>query len=180
MSMGLSIPSYAENYAYDDAGRLISVIYGDGSSIVYTYDAAGNILSIVTGSDSTDPFDNPDSTSILDSGNPAVTIQSSSTSVLYGSNDDNNITIEAGGKVRLINNPGSNTITIEAESSIFTVLRSGATVTFEGTDGTLLKLPATTTSQSIVLNDRPISLIISSGKVMLGGQVVNITATSIY
>lgn len=31
-------------YAYDAAGRLIKVDYGDGRSISYTYDAAGNIL----------------------------------------------------------------------------------------------------------------------------------------
>ena len=35
-------------YAYDDAGRLTSVDYGDGSSIVYTYDKAGNLLTRTT------------------------------------------------------------------------------------------------------------------------------------
>jgi YD repeat-containing protein len=35
----------AETYTYDATGRLTSVTYDDGSSIVYTYDATGNILA---------------------------------------------------------------------------------------------------------------------------------------
>ncbi len=31
-------------YTYDDAGRLIKVVYGEGDSIEYTYDNAGNLL----------------------------------------------------------------------------------------------------------------------------------------
>ncbi|RLF31330.1 MAG: hypothetical protein DRN07_07415 [Thermoplasmata archaeon] len=31
-------------YTYDDAGRLVSVDYGDGMRITYTYDTAGNML----------------------------------------------------------------------------------------------------------------------------------------
>lgn len=33
------------SYKYDDAGRLISVTYGNGTTVVYTYDKAGNLLS---------------------------------------------------------------------------------------------------------------------------------------
>jgi len=33
------------DYVYDDAGRLKSVDYGDGSAITYTYDAGGNLLA---------------------------------------------------------------------------------------------------------------------------------------
>jgi len=33
----------ADIYEYDDAGRLTSLVYSDGSSVSYTYDAAGNI-----------------------------------------------------------------------------------------------------------------------------------------
>src|SRR5436190_1830331 len=37
-------------HTYDDAGRLTSVDYGNGTSITYTYDKAGNLLSrVVTG-----------------------------------------------------------------------------------------------------------------------------------
>jgi len=33
------------NYKYDDAGRLTSVAYADGTVIAYSYDNAGNLLS---------------------------------------------------------------------------------------------------------------------------------------
>ena len=43
----------AETYNYDNTGRLVSVIYDDGSSITYAYDNNGNRLSMaVTGVDS--------------------------------------------------------------------------------------------------------------------------------
>ena len=87
--------------------------------------------------------------------------------------------IEAGGKAKLMNTPGNNIITIEADSSIFTVSRSGAYVTFEGTDGTVLKIPATLESQTIVFNDGSWSLIIDSGKVMLGDQEISLTSSAI-
>ena len=32
----------ADTYQYDALGRLIGVVYSDGSTIAYTYDAAGN------------------------------------------------------------------------------------------------------------------------------------------
>ena len=35
----------AVTYTYDDAGRLVLVDYGNGSTIAYTYDKAGNLLS---------------------------------------------------------------------------------------------------------------------------------------
>jgi YD repeat-containing protein len=44
----------AENYSYDNAGRLVKVEYDDGSSVEYSYDAAGNILS-VAGAPAGDP-----------------------------------------------------------------------------------------------------------------------------
>ncbi len=31
-------------YAYDDAGRLALVDYGNGQSVAYTYDKAGNLI----------------------------------------------------------------------------------------------------------------------------------------
>ena len=36
------ISSFAANYTYDDANRLIQVELGDGSIIDYSYDAMGN------------------------------------------------------------------------------------------------------------------------------------------
>ena len=42
-----------EEYRYDDAGRLVSVSYGEGVEIAYSYDSRGNLLSRTI----TDPAD---------------------------------------------------------------------------------------------------------------------------
>jgi YD repeat-containing protein len=41
-------PAHAERFQYDDAGRLVMVVYEDLSSITYEYDDAGNLLSVTT------------------------------------------------------------------------------------------------------------------------------------
>jgi YD repeat-containing protein len=38
-------------YTYDDAGRLVTADYGNGSAIAYTYDNAGNLLARTVGLD---------------------------------------------------------------------------------------------------------------------------------
>jgi YD repeat-containing protein len=44
----LAAPAAAERYLYDDAGRLVVVVFEDLSSVSYEYDDAGNILSVTT------------------------------------------------------------------------------------------------------------------------------------
>ncbi len=36
-------------YKYDNAGRLASVDYGDGSFVEYSYDLSGNLVSLIRG-----------------------------------------------------------------------------------------------------------------------------------
>jgi YD repeat-containing protein len=36
------------SYVYDDLGRLVEVVYDDGTIIQYTYDAAGNREATIT------------------------------------------------------------------------------------------------------------------------------------
>jgi YD repeat-containing protein len=36
------------SYVYDDLGRLVEVVYDDGTTITYTYDAVGNRETTVT------------------------------------------------------------------------------------------------------------------------------------
>ena len=123
-------------------------------------------------------LDNPSNFSVLTDNSP-VTVPSESVSQIYGCAGANNIIIEAGAGATLINMPGNNKITIEADSSIFTVSRSGAYVTFAGTDDTVLAMPATFEAQTIVFNDGSWSLIIDSGKVMLGNQEISLTPSAI-
>ncbi len=51
------IPATAEQYRYDDLGRLISTTLDDGATITYRYDAAGNRSSVtqVAGDPANDP-----------------------------------------------------------------------------------------------------------------------------
>ena len=45
-ALAIVVPAaLADSYTYDNAGRLISIEYSDGSSATYTYDAAGNLLN---------------------------------------------------------------------------------------------------------------------------------------
>jgi len=56
---------------------------------------------------------------------------------------------------------------------LFTVSRSGTVVTFQGADGTVLKIPATTSVQTIEFSDQePLTLSIHNGQVMLDDQVI--------
>ena len=100
------------------------------------------------------------------------TLVSGSNSIVYGSHEANVVFLESGAVARLINFPGSNTITILSNSGLFTVSRSGTTVTFTGSDGTSLVMPATSTVQTIIFQDKTLELKISSGAVMLENQTI--------
>ena len=59
LAAGMTLPVLAQdtaNYTYDELGRLKTVTYGDGVSVVYEYDAAGNrTRQEVTGSSNAPP-----------------------------------------------------------------------------------------------------------------------------
>lgn len=118
-------------------------------------------------------------TIVLTDANPDTTITTGTTATVYGSSGANHVTIESGANVKLMNFPGSNIITIKADSSNFTVSRSGATVTFQGTDGTLIKMPATKTSQIIAFSNCQSGLVINAGNVKLGEQVVSSVSSAV-
>ncbi len=125
----------------------------------------------------------PDERIILTQGNPDTTsnIQSGSFVHIYGCAGINKVTLESGAGAKLINFPGNNVITIKSDASAFTVARLGATVTLQNsTDGTLLIIPATKTAQTIIFNDnKSFDLVVLGSSVLLGSQVVGLTATSI-
>ncbi|MCA1794525.1 MAG: C39 family peptidase [Desulfobacteraceae bacterium] len=91
---------------------------------------------------------------------------------IYGSPAPNHIILEKGTDVELLHFPGSNTVTINADSQSFNVFRSGAFVTFEGTDGTVVKMPATTSTLTVSFTDISHDLYINSGRVMLGDREI--------
>lgn len=107
------------------------------------------------------------------------TLASGSNTIVYGTHGANAVVLESGAVARLKNFPDSNTITIQSNSGLFTVSRSGATVTFTGSDGTVLVMPATSTVQTIVFTDKTLELRISSGAVMLGDQTISAESAAI-
>lgn len=116
---------------------------------------------------------------VLTVASPNAIITANNPVIIYDAGGVNHITIESGAKADVMNAKGNNTITIQSVSSLFTVSRSGAVVTFEGTDDTVLKIPATIDAQTIMFNDQSRSLIINAGKVMLGGQKISLTPSTI-
>lgn len=113
---------------------------------------------------------------LQDNGNELIA--SGTVAHVYGSAGANSVTLQPGAQARLMNLPGSNTITIQSAMSLFSVYRSGAMVTFEGSDGTVLTLPATPTAQTIVFNDDlSLELKISAGAVMVDSQTVGTEKT---
>lgn len=105
---------------------------------------------------------------------PGTTVSSNEAATIYGTLEENPITIESGGNAKLINFPGNNTITIQEDSERFTVSRSGANVIFESTSGTIIQIPATSYIQNIIFNDRSMTLTVSENQVKLGNQIIDL------
>lgn len=91
---------------------------------------------------------------------------------IYGTSESNHIILPSGVKAELLNFPGQNSIQIQSSSSLFMVSRSGAVVIFEGFDGTMLKISATASIQTIAFTDQTLILRIHDNVVMLDDQVV--------
>ncbi|MBF0302058.1 MAG: Ig-like domain-containing protein [Desulfamplus sp.] len=111
--------------------------------------------------------------------NSVYTVETGHVALIYGSTADNNILLQSGSIAKVINCPGKTTVTLQSGSGLFTVSRSGAMVTFKGSDGTILKIPATKTAKSIVFNDRTFALMVSSGSVLLNSQIIGLNSASI-
>lgn len=116
-------------------------------------------------------LDNPDAYLIL-TNNVNYKLPYGSSTEVYGTSTTNTLIVENCSGAALTSFAGNNIVNIEADSYQFTVVRSGAMVTLEENQGTILKIPATTTAQTIVFNDLTIDLIIEENSVLLGGQVV--------
>jgi hypothetical protein len=110
-----------------------------------------------------------------------ITIAAGTPATVYGTTAANHITIESGAYAELINFPGSNLIAFQSEAALFEVSRSGTVVTFQGSDGTILKIPATSQEQNILFSNDGISrlLRIEDNQVKLDDQVITATPASI-
>jgi len=109
---------------------------------------------------------------ILSSASPNHIITSGCYEKIYGIAAANQITLERGAKAELINFPGQNTIKIQSSSDMFTVSRSGTVVTFQGSDETILKIPATKNIQTISFNGEQSKVLqIHDNQVKLDDQI---------
>lgn len=89
MSLRLAAAPGSGTYAYDDLGRLKSVIYEDGTGIIYKYDDAGNRLTQYTG---TPVIFSISSSNVTEGGTATFTVTrtgstSIAASVSYGTRD---------------------------------------------------------------------------------------------
>jgi hypothetical protein len=112
-------------------------------------------------------------TIILTRTSPDHIVTAGSAAKVFGTSGSNHITLEKGAKAELINFPGQNLIEIQSDAGLFTVSRSGTAVTFQGSDNTLLKIPATTDEQTLLFDGAdPLILRIHENQVKLGEQVI--------
>ncbi|MCP4115710.1 MAG: DUF4091 domain-containing protein [Desulfobacteraceae bacterium] len=119
-------------------------------------------------------IDKPDTHAILTDTSPDVTAASGVVTHIFGTSGANHVTVQKEAWAKLLNFPGANHITIESDSSLFSVSRSGATVTFEGSDRTMLVLPATQSHQTILFStdNKTLDLVIESNSVMLNDESI--------
>jgi hypothetical protein len=110
---------------------------------------------------------------VLTNASPDHTVSSGNSEQVYGTSASNQIILEKGARAELINFPGQNSIQIQSGSNLFTVYRSGTYVTFQGAEGTFLKIPTTLANQSISFNgEENRTLQIHNNQVMLDDQIV--------
>jgi len=125
-------------------------------------------------------FDNPDALLIL-TDDSLNNLPAGTSTVVYGSSGQNRLYLESGAAAKLINFPGSNMIEFQSDAALFEVTRSGTVVTFQGSDGTILKIPATSQEQNILFSNDGTSrlLRIEDNQVKLDDQVITATSASI-
>ncbi|MCP4116738.1 MAG: hypothetical protein GY737_15265 [Desulfobacteraceae bacterium] len=103
----------------------------------------------------------------------SYTLGSGSCTKVYGTTGANNIAVESGATVYSLISSGNNTITLASASGLFTVSRSGSTVTLRGSDDTKVVLPGTATPQTIIFSNGAADLIVEQEIVKLGEQEIN-------
>jgi uncharacterized protein (TIGR02145 family) len=110
---------------------------------------------------------------------PDYTVAAGSQARIYGSDASNTITLGRGAKAVMVEFPGHNAVVIQSGDNWFTVSRSGMVVTMNGPDGTVLKLPASTSVQTISFPNRTLTLTVFDGRVMLDNYVITETPVNV-
>ncbi len=121
-------------------------------------------------------------TLILNEGDPLWSIPGGGSPVaIYGSSGRDSLAVSDGANVTFDAsfNAGNDNIYIQGDSTAFSIARSGATVTLEGSGGTRIQLPAGVAGQNLVFGNGFFELAIDSGQVMIGGQEISSTAAAL-
>lgn len=162
--------NYYYNFDADNSGYILSV-----TSTELTWNVTDVADSLGINLTTANPGNEQQDFIVLTEMAPDTTIFSGDSVVLYGNKEVNHITLESAAKVNILHCPGSNIITMPLASYMFSVSHSGATVLFEASDGTVLKISATITPQTIIFTDKSLSLVIDAdaGHVLLGNQIIN-------
>ncbi|HKK67660.1 MAG TPA: SUMF1/EgtB/PvdO family nonheme iron enzyme, partial [Bacteroidales bacterium] len=113
------------------------------------------------------------STTVLTSTLLKHTIASGNDEQVYGTSTSNQIILESGARAELFHFPGQNRIQIQSRSDLFIVYRSGTVVTFQGSDGSILKIPATKDPQTVSFNGEASRVLqIHNNRVMIDDQEI--------
>ncbi|MCA1784583.1 MAG: IPT/TIG domain-containing protein, partial [Desulfobacteraceae bacterium] len=92
---------------------------------------------------------------------------------MTGSPGVNTLNVTSGARVECRNFVGANRLNLEELTEQFTIYRSGATAYLESTAGTLIKIPATRTDQTLHFSDGSHKLAISQERMILGSQIIS-------
>jgi hypothetical protein len=121
-----------------------------------------------------------DPVTILSKNDPDAIIYPGTMVLVYGTSGKNRIILESGARAELIHFPGQNTIQMQSSAALFTVFRSGTMVIFQGTDETVLKIPATADTQTILFaSQETFSLRIHDNQVMLDDKIIGLEQSSL-
>jgi len=113
---------------------------------------------------------------ILSAGTPDHTAASNRYTCIYGTSGVNNITLNTGSKVKLVNAPGENNITFPANVADIVSSRSGTIVTIrDDSNGTVLLLPASSEEQNITFNDTTTTVQVVGGIIFLNANPVSLS-----
>ena len=176
---GYGNPAISTEAAIQPSGYVIdNTDCDDNDSSIHPGAAEIKGDGILQDCDGSDAFELPESVTsyeVLTDHSFPLTIQYGEYVKVYGSTGGNTINVEPGARVMCMNFISLNTLNIEGETFDFTVSRSGAMVTLESIEGTLIKIPATKSAQTLNFSDGSSILLISNGKVMLGEQEIRLT-----